>query len=87
MRRGLDIHTQYGIILMVDLRRIIADEMKRQGMTQRSLQTLTGIWQHRISEYLSGKRDMGSDSVAKLLDALRLRVAPTGAKQTKRKGR
>ena len=64
--------------------------MKRQGVSQIALQGITGIRQHRISDYLTGKHDMGSDNLVKLLNALQLEVQPVKPKsriRTKHRGR
>ncbi len=61
--------------------------MKRQGVSQIALQGMTGIRQHRISDYLRGKHDMGSDNVVKLLDALNLEVRPKKPPKRKRSGK
>ncbi len=75
-KRGLDIHSINGIIPpMTDFRSLIHDAMERQGVTQMALAALTGVRQHRISEYLAGKRDMTGENIAKLFDALGLEVS------------
>jgi len=68
----------------MDIRQIIQDEMQRQGMTQKALQVMTGILQHRISEYLTGKRDMTGASLQKILKALGLEIRPQ--RRRRRKG-
>jgi len=72
---------------MVDMRQIIRDSMAEQGISQRRLHRLTGVHQVRISNYLTGQRDMGSDNVAKLLDALGLVIKPMETKPSNSKGR
>ena len=69
----------------MDIRQIIGTEMQRQGMTQIALEELTGILQHRISEYLTGKRDVNAETLQKILEALKLEIRP--ARQRRRKGR
>ena len=75
--------TRYGIILCVDIRQIIMAELDRRDMTQLRLSQLTGILPHRISEYLSGQRDVNAETLRKMLEALQLEIRP---KRT-RKGR
>lgn len=67
----------------MDIRQIIKDEMDRQGITQTALQDLTGILQHRISDYLTGKRDVNGETLRKMLEALGLEIRPT---RRRRKG-
>ena len=64
---------------------MIKDEMRRQGVTQLALQAMTGIRQHRISEYLTGRRDVNAETLRKMLEALNFEIRP--AKQGRRKGR
>ena len=67
----------------MDIRQIISDEMDRQGVTQTRLQQMTGILQHRISDYLNGKRDVNAETLRKMLEALKLEIRP----RRRRKGR
>ena len=76
-------YSSSGIINRVDLRKIIKDEMQRQGVSQTKLQEMTGILQHRISEYLSGRRDVTAETLRKMLEALKLDIRP----RRRRKGR
>ena len=69
----------------MDLRQIIKDEMDRQGITQIALEEMTGIWQHRISDYLTAKRDVNAETLRKMLEALNLDIRP--ARKRRRKGR
>jgi len=72
--------------LLMDIRQIIRDRMAEQDISQRRLHRLTGVHQVRISNYLTGQRDMGSDNVAKLLDTLGLVIKPMDSNPAKRKG-
>lgn len=67
----------------MDIRQIISDEMLRQGVTQTALEQMTGILQHRISDYLRGKRDVNAETLAKMLDALNLEIRPVGRRTRK----
>ena len=67
----------------MDIRRIIRDEMDRQGITQTQLQEMTCILQHRISDYLTGKRDVNAETLRRMLEALKLEIRP----KRRRKGR
>jgi len=58
------------------MRQIIKDEMKRQGVTQIAMEEMTGILQHRISDYLTGKRDVNAETLRKMLEALDLEIRP-----------
>jgi predicted transcriptional regulator len=68
----------------VDIRAIIANRMKERGTTQVALQELTGIHQVRISDYLTGKRDVNAETLRKMLEALELDIRPA---KRRRKGR
>ena len=68
----------------MDIRQIVKDEMQRQVVTQMALQDMTGILQHRISEYLSGKRDINAETLERILRALKLEIRPV---RRRRKGR
>ena len=68
----------------MDIRQIIKDEMRRQGVTQLTLQKRAGVWQHRISEYLGGKRDVNAETLRKLLEALGLEIRPTRPRRSSR---
>ena len=69
----------------MDIRTIIKDRMATKGITQLSLQQLTGIHQVRISEYLTGKHDVNAETLRKMLEALNLEIRPKSERQ--RKGR
>ena len=69
----------------MDIRQITMDEMQRQSVTQTDLQEMTGILQHRISEYLTGKRDINAETLQKILEALKLEIRPV--RRRRRKGR
>ncbi|MFG0328579.1 MAG: helix-turn-helix domain-containing protein [Phycisphaerales bacterium] len=47
-------------------------------MTQQELSDLTGVLPHRISEYLSGKRDVYAETLQRILEVLdfEIRAAP-----------
>lgn len=68
----------------MDIRRIIKDEMQRQGMTQTALEDISGIWQHRISEYLNGKRDANGKTLQNLLMGLNLEIRPARSRRRTR---
>ena len=69
---------------LVDIRQpiinIIIDAMQRQGISQRRLAEVTGIMQPRISDYLTGKRDVRTETLAKMLKALALEIRPKGSR-------
>ena len=69
----------------MDIRRIISDRMTERGVTQTALQQMTGVHQVRISDYLTGKRDVNAETLRKILEALKLEIRP--ARQRRRKGR
>ena len=69
----------------MDIREIIKVEMQRRGVTQVELQEMTGILQHRISEYMTGKRDVNAETLQKILEALKLEIRQ--AQKRGRKGR
>jgi transcriptional regulator with XRE-family HTH domain len=60
----------------MDLRQTIKTRMEHLGISQHRLQELTGILQHRFSEYLAGKRDMTGENLQVILDALGLEIRP-----------
>ena len=76
-------YTQSDIILCVNIRRIIGDAMNCQEMTQVMLSEMTGITQPRISDFLTGRRDIRTDTLVKILKALNLEIRS----KTRRKGR
>lgn len=61
----------------MDIRQIIMTAMAQQELSQRRLSEITGITQPRISDYLTGKRDVQSETLGKILKALRLEIRPT----------
>ena len=69
----------------MDIRQLILDAMQRQEISQTALERMTGVRQHRISEYLTGKRDMNSDNVVKLLEALDLEIRPRESRGGRRR--
>lgn len=60
----------------MDIRRIIIEAMRQQGMSQRRLAGQAGLTQPRISDYLLGKRDVQGETLNKLLEALDLEIRP-----------
>lgn len=58
------------------LRELIIKARTESNMTQGELSEKTGIPQSRISEFESGKREMGSNNIDKLLFALKITIAP-----------
>ena len=68
----------------MDLRQIVKDQLQSQRLTQTALHELTGIRPHRISDYLTGKRDVNAETLRKMLEALKLDIRP---KRNRRKGR
>lgn len=58
----------------MDIRQIISEAMQRQGVSQRRLAQQTGIMQPRISDYLTGKRDVQSETLRRMLEALALEI-------------
>ena len=69
----------------MDIRRIIADRMAECDVTQTALQQKSGVHQVRISDYLTGKRDINAETLRKIFEALKLEIRP--ARQRRRKGR
>ncbi len=67
----------------MDIRAIISDRMTKEGITQLRLQQLTGIHQVRISEYLTGKRDVNAETLRKILEALNLEIRPVSKRRQK----
>jgi transcriptional regulator with XRE-family HTH domain len=60
----------------MDLRQIILDAMKKQGMSQYRLAKLSGVSQQTVNRFCRGERDLTSQRVEKLLAALSLRIDP-----------
>ena len=59
------------------------DRMSELGVTQLRLAELSGILQPRISDYLTGKRDVTGESLRKLLEALDLEIRPVSRRSKK----
>lgn len=55
------------------IRELIINKRAELGMTQAQLSNITGISQARISEFESGSRQMMSDNVDKIIEALRIK--------------
>lgn len=62
------------------MREQILKAMEEKGITQADLVRQTGILQHRLSEYLNGKRDMTGGNLGRILEALGLELRPHGRK-------
>lgn len=60
----------------VDIRAAVRAEVERAGWTHQELATRTGLPRPRVTEYLTGRRDMTGASLDRLLTALGLRIAP-----------
>ena len=57
--------------------------MDHHGITQTELARLSGVPQPRVSDYLTGKRDIRVETLVKFCDVLELEIVPVKA----RKGR
>ena len=67
----------------MNIRKTIIGELERRKMTQRELCRRTGLLPHRVSEYLSGKKDIHVRTLARILGALELDIRPV---KRRRKG-
>ena len=65
----------------MDIRQTIRERLKQRGMTQASLAKMAEMTEPRVSDYLTGKRDVNADTLRKMLEALNLEIRP------KKKGR
>lgn len=54
----------------IDFRAVIRAAMDADGITQTELAKRTGLTQSRISQYLSGQRDMQGANIALMLTSL-----------------
>lgn len=71
----------------MDMRQIIRDELKRQGMSQARLAELAGMTIPRVSDYLNAKRDVQGETLRRMLEALGLEVRPVQSRGRSRSGR
>ena len=58
----------------MDIREIILNTMGRNGVSQHELARRTGVLQPRVSDYLTGKRDVRAETLTKFLVALHLEI-------------
>jgi len=68
----------------VGIRQVIKDEMARRGLTQTALSEMTGILNHRISEFLNEKADMKTTNLQRIMEALDLELRPKSRRRGKR---
>lgn len=71
--------------VMKTFREIIQREADRQGVSGYRLAQLTGVSMRAVQEYLRGTKDLGSERVTLVADALGLELRPK-AKQGRRHG-
>lgn len=65
----------------MNLRQIIKDEMKAQGMSQGALAEASGVPRPNITRYLGKNSDMTGKSLGKLLKSLNIKLARTGERR------
>ena len=72
------------MVLQEEFRRIVKDELARQGMPQSELARRMGISQSTVNQYLTGKFCPGLDVVEKFFNALGLplHLSPHEARQS-----
>ncbi|TWT49004.1 helix-turn-helix protein [Thalassoglobus neptunius] len=72
------------MVLQEEFRRIVKDELARQGMSQRELARRMGVSNPMINQYLSGKFCPGLDVVERFFIALGLplHLSPHEARQS-----
>ncbi|TWT49005.1 helix-turn-helix protein [Thalassoglobus neptunius] len=72
------------MVLQEEFRRIVKDELTRQGMSQSELARRMGISRPTVSQYLSGKFCPGLDVVENFFNALHisLQIGPQEVQQT-----
>jgi transcriptional regulator with XRE-family HTH domain len=58
----------------MDLRKIIKKEIEKQSLPYVELARRIGISDQTISNYLTGRSQLKSDNLEKLLDALKIKV-------------
>jgi len=63
-------------------RQLIADAIRRQGLSQRDVARLAGLSQSQVSRYLSGDRDLMGRSLEDLMSALGYQVHPRHARKS-----
>ena len=68
----------------MDLRSIIKKELQRQGVAQARLAELADMTPARVSQFLTGKRDVNAETLRRMLEALKLEIRPA---KGRRKGR
>lgn len=56
------------------MREILKTILKTNGLNQRKLAALSGVSRVTINRYLTGKSDVGSHKLLKMLDVLGLKV-------------
>lgn len=64
-------------------RKLIISERKRQGLTQSDLAEKIGVRQATISEYESGKSEMKSETLSKIIESLGIDVLPGQSVETR----
>ena len=72
------------VVLQEEFRRIVKDELARQGMSQRELARRMGVANPMVNQYLTGKICPGLDVVEKFFNALHisLQIGPQEVQQT-----
>ncbi len=60
--------------LDVDLRKLVHEEMVRQGYSVHSLAVVAGVADQQLSRWLRGDRDILSRPLSKILQALGVRI-------------
>lgn len=69
------------IIAIVDIRKIIMDELVRRQWSQGELCRQTGLLPHRVAEYLSGGRDIYVGTLQRIMEALDLEIRLAGGQR------
>lgn len=68
----------------MNIRQDIQIELQRCGISQAELGRRSGVLRHRVNEYLTGKREVCTNTLERLLDALEMEIRPE--RQRARKG-
>jgi len=68
----------------MDIRRIITDELRGRGWSQRELCRRAGLLPHQLCEYLNGSRDIYAETLQRILEALQLEIKPATRRQKRR---
>ncbi len=70
---------------LMDIREIIKHELRRQDMTQMQLAALAQMTIPRVSDYLTGKRDVYAETLRRMLTSLGLEIVPAKRPAARRK--